>query len=118
MLNKSGLDLRCGESVSGDIHNIIHTTSNPVVAFMISASAVASELQDVSRAAKTKTELNYVIALVHVEIGIHVTFMSTPYGSSHARPWLLNSQNTLYIVAMYFFPGDWVNDRGLDAKER
>ena len=49
MLDESGLDLRCGESVPGDIDNIVYTTPNPVVAFMISASAVTCELQRVSR---------------------------------------------------------------------
>ena len=63
-------------------------------------------------------QLTHVIALINVEVGIHVALMSTPDSSGHARPWLFNSQDTFYVVAMYFFPGDWVDDRGLDTKER
>jgi len=43
--------------------------------------------------------------------------MSTPNGSSHARPWLLDGQNTLYIVAVDFFTGDWIDNRWFNAKE-
>ena len=118
MLEKSGLDLRCGKSVPRDVNNIVYTASDPVVAFMIPASAVASELQHVSRIKRIKDGLNYVVALVHIEISIHITFMGTPDGSSHARPGLLNSQNPLYVVTMYFFSGDRINNRGLNAKER
>ena len=55
MLDESGLDLRCGKSVPRDVDNIIHTAPDPVVTFMISASAVASELQHVSRVTTMKT---------------------------------------------------------------
>ena len=118
MLEKSGLYLRRGKSVPRDVNNIVHAAPDPVVAFMIPASAVASELQLVSRITKMESGLAYVVALVHIEIGIHITFMSTPDGSGHARPGFLNSQNPLYVVAMYFFSGDRINNRGLNAKER
>lgn len=56
MLDQSGLDLRCGESVPGDVDNIVHTSPDPVVAFMISSCAVASKLTYVSsRITKMKT---------------------------------------------------------------
>ena len=58
MLDKSGLDLRRGESVPGYVDNIVHTSPDPVVAFVISASAVASELTYVSRITKRKNWSN------------------------------------------------------------
>ena len=118
MLDKSGLDLRCGKSVPGHVNNIVDTAPDPVVAFMISASAIAGELQHVNRMKKSNNRLTYVIALVYVEIGVHIALMSTPDSSSHARPGLLNSQNTFYVIAMYFYPGHRVNNGRLDTKER
>ena len=56
MLNQSGLDLRRGESVPGDVDDIIHTAPDPVVAIMIRAGAVASELQQVRRRTTMKTQ--------------------------------------------------------------
>lgn len=49
MLDEGCLDLRCGESVPGNVDNIVHAASDPVIAFMIPASTVTSELRHVSR---------------------------------------------------------------------
>ena len=54
MLDESSLNLRCGKSMPRDVDDIVYTAPNPIVAFMISASAVTSELYYVSRKARTK----------------------------------------------------------------
>jgi hypothetical protein len=41
----------------------------------------------------------------------------TPDCASHARPWLLESQNTLNIVSVDLLARDRVDDRRLDTKE-
>ena len=42
----------------------------------------------------------YVVALVHVQICVHVSLVRTPDGASHARPRLLESKHALDIVAV------------------
>lgn len=64
---------------------------------------------------KTST---YVVSLVDVEVGIHVPLVSTPDGAGHARPRLLDRQDTLDIITLQLLAGDRVDDGGLDAEER
>lgn len=44
--------------------------------------------------------------------------MRTPHGARHTGPGLLESQDTLDIVAKNLFSGDRVDDRGLNTEER
>ena len=48
MLEKGGFDLGSGETVTRHVHNIVDTTTDPVVAIVIATSAITSELQRVS----------------------------------------------------------------------
>lgn len=43
--------------------------------------------------------------------------MSAPNGAGHARPWLLESQNALDVVAVDLLARDGVDDGRLNAKE-
>ena len=63
------------------------------------------------------SKFTHVIALVHVQICVHVSLVSTPDGTSHAGPWLFDGQNTLDVVSGDFGAGDGVNDSRLDTKE-
>jgi hypothetical protein len=45
MLDKSCLNLGSGQSVTRNVDNIIDTTSDPIVSFVVSASTIASELE-------------------------------------------------------------------------
>lgn len=60
----------------------------------------------------------YVVTLVDIQISIHVAPVRTPHGAGHARPGLLESQNTLNIIARDFLAGDGVDDGRLDTEER
>ena len=58
-----------------------------------------------------------VVSLVHIQICVHVSLVSTPDCASHTWPWLLECQNTLDIVSVNFFAGDRVDDRRLNSEE-
>lgn len=61
--------------------------------------------------------LTDIVSLVHVEIGVQVSLMSTPDCSRHARPGLLERKNSLYIVSREFFAGNRIYDDGFNTKE-
>lgn len=44
MLDQGSFDLGGGQAVTRYVDNVVNATSNPVVAFMVAASSVASEL--------------------------------------------------------------------------
>jgi hypothetical protein len=60
----------------------------------------------------------YVVALVYIQVCIHVSLVCSPDCAGHAGPWLLEGQNTLNVIAMNFLARHWVDDRGLDTEER
>ena len=59
----------------------------------------------------------HVVTLVNVEVGIHITLVRPPDGTGHARPGLLECQNTLDVVAGNLLAGDGVNNSGLNTEE-
>lgn len=44
MLDQCGFDLGSGKSMTRDVDNVIDTTSDPVVAFVVTTCSVAREL--------------------------------------------------------------------------
>jgi hypothetical protein len=47
VLDKSGFDFRGGQTMAGYVDNIIDTTSDPVVTFVVTTSTVTGELETV-----------------------------------------------------------------------
>lgn len=64
-----------------------------------------------------KVGKTYVVALVDVEIRVHVSLMSTVHGSGHARPRLLEGKHTLDVVSVALLARYRIDDGGLNAKE-
>lgn len=101
-----------------DVDNIINSSSNPVVAFMIPTSAVTSELPIVSeQISSSQTDTN-IVAFVNIQVGVHVPLVGSPHSPSHARPWLLECQYTFNIISMDLFSRNRIDDGRFDAKER
>jgi hypothetical protein len=48
MLNQRSFDFGCGETMSGNVDDVINTTSDPVIAFVVTSCSVARELREVS----------------------------------------------------------------------
>lgn len=117
MLKESGLDLGRGQPVAGNINNVVDPTADPVVALMITPSSVTSKLWSVSKEGDRSRETTHIVAFVDIQICVHVSLMCAPHSASHAWPGLFNGQDSLHIVAVDFFAGDWINDRRLNAKE-
>lgn len=59
----------------------------------------------------------YIVTLVHVKVGVHVSLMRSPDSASHTGPRLLESKDTLDIIAMDFVTRDGVDNGGLNAEE-
>jgi len=87
--------------VAGDVDDVVDTAPDPVVALGVTRGAVAGE----------------VVALVDVEVGVHVALVGAPDGAAHGGPGLLESEDAFDVVAVDFFAGDGVDDGGLDAEE-
>ena len=101
VLNQSSLNLGSAETVATNVDNVVDTAADPVEALVVAGSTVARE----------------VVALVDVEVGIHVALVGTPDGASHAGPSLLEGQDTLDVVAVNLLAGNRVDKRGLDTEE-
>lgn len=61
--------------------------------------------------------MTYVEALVDVKVGLHVALVVTVDGSVHARPCLLEGQDTLNVVSVELLARHGVNDGGLNTEE-
>lgn len=102
MFQESGLNLGGGQTVTRHVDDIINTTTDPVVSVVVTASTITGE----------------IITLINVQISIHIALVSAPDGTGHARPWLLESQHTLDVIAEDLLARHWVNDGRLNAEER
>jgi hypothetical protein len=60
----------------------------------------------------------YIVALVHIQVCLHVALVCSPDSACHTRPWLLERKHALDVVSVDLFAGYGVNDGRLDAKER
>lgn len=118
MLEKSSFNFGSRKSVTGNIDHVVDTSTDPVVSFVVTASSITSELQKplVCELA-LRFEITHVVALVHIQVCIHVSLVSTPDGTSHAGPWLFDSQDTLDIVSGNLCARYGIDNSGLDAKE-
>lgn len=101
MLNEGSLNLSGRQSVSRNVDDVINTSANPVVTLVVTSCTVSGE----------------VVALVHVQVCVHVTLVCSPDSAGHAGPWLLESKHALYVVAVLLLARDRVDDGGLDAEE-
>lgn len=119
VLEESGLDLGGGQTVAGDVHNVVDTATDPVISVVVTTGTISSELLwSASGVSHRMGSEAYVVTLVYVQIGVHVPFVGTPDSAGHTGPGFLESQNTLDIVTLNLFTGDRVNDSGLNAEER
>lgn len=123
MLNQRSLNLGSRKSVARHVHHVVHSSSDPVVAFVITSSTISSELRPLALIVVDEFCLpppkksTHIIPLIHIQIGVHVSLVRSPDCAGHAGPWLLECQNALYIIAMNFFASDGVNDCRLDPEE-
>jgi hypothetical protein len=60
---------------------------------------------------------SYVIALVNVEISIHVSLVRAVHSAQHAGPGLLKGKHAFNVVAVNLLARDGVDNDGLNAEE-
>lgn len=101
MLEQGGFNLSSGKTVPRDVNHVVDSTTDPVVSVLVTTGSITSEVE----------------ALVDVQVGVHVTLVSSPDCAGHARPRLLKGQHTLDVVAADLVTRDGVNDRGLNTEE-
>ena len=92
MLDERGLDLGGGQSVAGNVDNIVDTATDPVVALVVTASTISGELVPVSLIALILCVDTHVVALVHVQVSVHVPLVGSPDSAGHAGPRLLEGK--------------------------
>lgn len=49
MLDQGGLDLCRGKTVTGHIHDVVHTATDPVVSIVVTAGTITGELEKKKR---------------------------------------------------------------------
>jgi len=88
---------------------------------VVAAGSVSRELRPkVNTDPRLDSEVHrdtHIVALVDVQVGVHVPLVSPPDGPGHAGPRLLEGQNTLDIVTMQLLARDRVDDGGVDTEE-
>lgn len=119
MLNEGSLNLGGGQTVTTNVDDIIDTAADPVEALLVTGSTVTSELEavlatSVTLHAKLST---HVKTLVDVEVGVHVALVCAVDAARHARPSLLEGQNTLNVVAVQLLARNGIDNGRLNAKE-
>jgi hypothetical protein len=99
MLDERSLNLRRRQSMPRDIDDIVHASSDPVVAFVVAPSTVSGEL-DMSVHFRPMGTSTYVVALIHIQVCVHVSLMCSPDCACHTGPWLLECQDALHVVSV------------------
>ena len=117
VLDERCFDLGSGETVTANVDDVVNTASDPVVAFVVTSGSVTCELLGISKRHLRNAASTHVVSLVDIEVSIHISLVCSPDCSSHARPWLLECQDSFDIVSVNFFARNRVNNRRLDAKE-
>lgn len=59
----------------------------------------------------------HVVALVHIQVCLHISLVCSPNCPRHTGPWLLEGKHALDIVSVDLFARDWIYDGGFDAEE-
>jgi len=59
----------------------------------------------------------HVVVWVDIQVGVHVSLVCSPYGTSHTWPWLFESQYPLNIVSVDFLARNRVDDGRFDTKK-
>jgi hypothetical protein len=101
VVDQGSLDLSGGETVTGNVDNVVNTSADPVVSLVVTGSSVSRE----------------VVSLVDVQVGVHVALVSTPDGTGHRGPGLAESQNSLDVVSDELLTRDGVDNAGVDSEE-
>jgi hypothetical protein len=66
MLDQGGFDFGGGQTVTGDVDNIVNSASDPVVSFMITSGSITGELWGLASVLQTRRVAIYVVTLVHI----------------------------------------------------
>jgi hypothetical protein len=98
------------------VDDIVNPPSDPVVTFVVTSSTVSSKLPPSAYATNCPFS-THVVALVHIQICIHVSLVCTPNGASQTWPWLLKGQHSLDIVSVDLLARDGIDDGRFDAEE-
>ena len=61
---------------------------------------------------------NYIVTRIRFQVDIHESIVGAPDSARHTWPGLFNTQHTLDIIAMKFFPRGRIDDGGFDTEER
>ena len=117
MLNKRCFDFGSGQTVTADVDNVVDAASDPVVAFVVAPSAVSGKLLTLAPPSREGYLNAHVVALVHIQIRVHVPLVCAPNRAGHAGPWLFESKHAFNVVSVDFLTRHRVDDGGFDAKE-
>jgi hypothetical protein len=61
--------------------------------------------------------ITYIIALVNVQVCIHISLVGTPDRASHAGPCLLERKHAFDIISVNLVSRNWVDDRRFDTEK-
>lgn len=103
--------------MTGNVDHIINASADPVVALVVAACAISGELPMSAQPLSPYYHNAHVVALVHIQVRVHVSLVCSPNSASHARPWLLKGKNTLDIVAVNLLARDGVDDCRFNTEE-
>lgn len=57
VLDEGGLDLGCGETVAGDVDDVVDAAANPVEAFVVASSTITGELVGLATVSKSRVKI-------------------------------------------------------------
>ena len=61
--------------------------------------------------------VTYVETLINVQVGVHVSLVRGPNSPRHTRPGLLETQDTLDVIAVQLLSGNRINNNRIDSEE-
>ena len=75
--------------MAADIYDVVDAAADPVVTFVITTSSITRKLCNVNLSRGVEIGRAYIVSFVDIEVGVHVSLVSSPNGAGHAGPWLL-----------------------------